>query len=687
MYIIRIRNGETESVLHEMSMNSARRAAAFKFQRGINEKQQATVTVYPQNPVYNDIFEKKTILEIVNTHTNECDFEGFVDEIRDNGMNDDGVVGKQLYCEGYLSYLEETIQPYISYGTNMPVSQFLTYLLYRHNQYTDDAHKIELGACDVAETGAFVTEYNSTLEEIQRNLINNFGGEIQVRRRSDGVLVLDYLTRIGVVKDTKVELAENMVALNVSNDTSGIVTRLFPLGPTLNDNTGERMTIESINDGKPYIDSAEGIETYGIIQSTVDYSGDGDFDTLASLEKELADDTKKKESAEKSRAEAIIKRDQATSEAQRQKYNQKIAELDTQISAYTARITALTDTLIPAARSTALTSIKTKAEQYLANNCRIKKSYRAVVLDLSTIGEDADSFREGNTYRFINRLVPIDENLRVMRVAIDGYKPYSPTVEIGDKAETITQIASRSVRLIEYELPKQMNEVLESAKATATALIQSGLNGYVVINENEICIMDTPDKATATKVWRWNQGGFGYSDTGYDGLYGTAITMDGAIVADFITAGVLRGIEITNGNGTFHVSEDGVCTANTFNSNNANITGGRININTDSASYDVINLNSGGWKHSISPLEWVLKNEGEGFSIKAQAGSMYFYDKNNVLRLSISHEGTMIIENSDGNATVQISSAGVSLWSDTDGWYSVASLLARIKQLENAVFN
>ena len=58
--------------------------------------------------------------------------------------------------------------------------------------------------------------------------------------------------------------------------------------------------------------------------------------------------------------------------------------------------------------------------------------------------------------------------------------------------------------------------------------------------KNEILIMDTADKNTAKKVWRWNAGGLGYSKTGYNGTYGTAITMNGAIVADFITTGTLN---------------------------------------------------------------------------------------------------------------------------------------------------
>ena len=60
----------------------------------------------------------------------------------------------------------------------------------------------------------------------------------------------------------------------------------------------------------------------------------------------------------------------------------------------------------------------------------------------------------------------------------------------------------------------------------------------------EILIMDKPDANEAKKVWRWNLGGLGYSKDGVNGPYGTAITQDGAIVADFMTTGKLTGILI-----------------------------------------------------------------------------------------------------------------------------------------------
>ena len=66
------------------------------------------------------------------------------------------------------------------------------------------------------------------------------------------------------------------------------------------------------------------------------------------------------------------------------------------------------------------------------------------------------------------------------------------------------------------------------------------MGGYVYKTNSELYIMDTNDPKTAKKVWRWNINGLGYSSTGIEGRYETAITMDGSIVADFITTGKIN---------------------------------------------------------------------------------------------------------------------------------------------------
>ena len=85
---------------------------------------------------------------------------------------------------------------------------------------------------------------------------------------------------------------------------------------------------------------------------------------------------------------------------------------------------------------------------------------------------------------------------------------------------------------------------LDAAVDRATSWITSG-GGYMVAvrdedgNWSEICSLDEPDINKALKVWRWNNAGFAYSSTGYNGPYRLAITQEGEIVADFITTGTL----------------------------------------------------------------------------------------------------------------------------------------------------
>lgn len=259
--------------------------------------------------------------------------------------------------------------------------------------------------------------------------------------------------------------------------------------------------------------------------------------------------------------------------------------------------------------------------KYLENNNRIKKYYSAEVPDLSIIDGSRKNLRCGNVYRFKNSFMGLDENLRLKKRTVDIYKPFAPIVEIGDKSEKITDVAIRTNNIFEYELPEQKSEMMAMAKAIATSLIANATTGFVVIRPDEVLIMDTDSVETATKVWRWNSGGLGYSSTGYSGEYGLAMTMDGQIVADYITAGTLRGCEILNGDGTFHVDETGKVTAE-----NIEITGGSINIQTGNENFDVISLSQGDCRSGLSPTGLVVRNAQTKKMISVNVNGIYAYN-------------------------------------------------------------
>lgn len=122
------------------------------------------------------------------------------------------------------------------------------------------------------------------------------------------------------------------------------------------------------------------------------------------------------------------------------------------------------------------------------------------------------------------------------------------TYEVNDRLSpgSFTPGQEQAIRKIQKVNDQRMDTAIENA----TAQITGADGGYVrmIYDSNnkltEIVIMDTEDITTATKVWRWNSGGLGYSSNGYNGPYTLAMTQDGAIVADFITTGTLDGTKI-----------------------------------------------------------------------------------------------------------------------------------------------
>jgi hypothetical protein len=114
---------------------------------------------------------------------------------------------------------------------------------------------------------------------------------------------------------------------------------------------------------------------------------------------------------------------------------------------------------------------------------------------------------------------------------------------------------SKAVAAIQA-IAKTAQEIAKAANQS-TQLINDAIGGHVLIRRepggtNEILIMDNEDPDQARKIWRWNMGGLGYSDncTGADNparQYEVAMTMDGAINANFIKTGKIAAQYITVG--------------------------------------------------------------------------------------------------------------------------------------------
>lgn len=141
-----------------------------------------------------------------------------------------------------------------------------------------------------------------------------------------------------------------------------------------------------------------------------------------------------------------------------------------------------------------------------------------------------------------------NSSAKVIKVVYDTLRERYTSIELGEPQQTLAEsIMQPYAQAIASISDKASVSFMEEAIQAATDLITGGLGGHVVINRNangepeEILIMDTDDTSTAVNVWRWNLSGLAHSHSGYNGPFDDiAITQDGKINADIITAGTLN---------------------------------------------------------------------------------------------------------------------------------------------------
>ena len=142
----------------------------------------------------------------------------------------------------------------------------------------------------------------------------------------------------------------------------------------------------------------------------------------------------------------------------------------------------------------------------------------------------------------------ITARAKVIKTVYDALSEKYVSITLGNAKSNLINTVNQAQQAAQAVSTKvdRFPAIMSAAIQNATSLITGQSGGYVVINTDEITgqpyellVMDAPDISSAVNIWRWNVGGLGFSHNGYAGPYETAITSDGQIVADFITAGTL----------------------------------------------------------------------------------------------------------------------------------------------------
>lgn len=453
-----------------------------------------------------------------------------------------------ITCEGELTYLLDSRQRPFTYTGG--IDGYIGQLLDVHNSQVDVSRQIKKGNIVVSGDGGYkewtVQGFSDTLT-LLRQLPESFGGYLRIRHEA-GMRYLDYLWDYGGINSQVIRFGENLLDLTHYVDATQIITCLIPQGADVEykDEAGETQSravdITSVNGGVDYIENAEAVELYGRIW------GYQKWDDVAEPGILLA-----------------------------------------------------------------------KAREYLKEASTLPASMEVSAVDLAAIDSTVQQFQLGFWTDVSSGPHGINQKFLLTRREVNLLDPGQGSITLGRQTETLTGTTVKNQTAVSERIEKVAEDTAQEINRrveNATQLIMGGKGGYVVIDNIEpdtgntttpwrILIMNTPDKETATNVIQFNQNGIGFSTTGINGPYKNAWTIDGNLVADFITAGQMLADRIRGGTlelGGTGPGKDGVMIIRNvdgkelarFDKNGITINEGNINMTSGSITLPGFKLTSGG---------------------------------------------------------------------------------------------
>lgn len=255
-------NGNT---LHDDSLASLRISNA-TVELELGKTGSFNFTIFTSHPYYESV---EVMTSRISVYRNEAViFSGRVFKIEYGFHNE-----KQVFCEGELAFLLDTIMPPIAfYGS---FNEYFERIVQIHNSQVDSSKQFTAGAVTVGEFYPYevvTSEYSRTWDELQSKVVERSGGYLQARYEN-GIRYLDVLSfdaNISNVSSQTISFGKNLIDIKRDVDGTEVFSAIIPLGEEVN---GARVNIESVNNYKAYIENAEAVAKYGLIYKAMTFPG------------------------------------------------------------------------------------------------------------------------------------------------------------------------------------------------------------------------------------------------------------------------------------------------------------------------------------------------------------------------------------------------------------------------------
>ena len=208
-------------------------------------------------------------------------------------------------------------------------------------------------------------------------------------------------------------------------------------------------------------------------------------------------------------------------------------------------------------------NLRGQANEYLTNNSTPSVNYTlsANVEKVSDIGDTVEVIDENLGINLMTNIISFDYDCILEKYTQLEFGNFTPTLSglvsnIETRIETAIQDSTNNIQVT-------LNNELEQA----TSQIWEALSdSYVIYDGDKILIVDRLPKETATNVIMINNGGIGFSNTGINGTFNSAWTIDNVLnmeqinvinlTADLIKGGTLKLGSNLNQNGQLEVYDE-----------------------------------------------------------------------------------------------------------------------------------
>lgn len=232
-----------------------------------NKSGSFTFSIYPDHFYYDNFVRLKTVITVYKS--DKIVFRGrILNDVTDYWNN------KNITCEGELGFLQDSIiRPFSFTGT--PEDLFKKFIE-EHNSQVDEFKRFNVGTITVVDPNNYIarsnSDYESALSNLNSRLIeDSLGGYFYITHGDNGtdpIPTINYLSDFTKVSSQKIEFGSNLKNYTKTVKANDIATAIIPLGNAVND---KKLTIASVNGGKDYVYSEEGVALYGWIFKTVSY--------------------------------------------------------------------------------------------------------------------------------------------------------------------------------------------------------------------------------------------------------------------------------------------------------------------------------------------------------------------------------------------------------------------------------